>query len=409
MRELDPKIDLHIELYNQIYKALQGDVMDAIRISCGDDDHHRLFQRSMVGRSFKVEESTLPEFYNLCGEVMKKLGYEGKIDFYITSNADVNACAMLACNDDEPSVIEINSGLFNLMTEDEIRFVIGHEIGHLLNRDSEILKLIDFVYPTNELEEERCPQFVKVRKVLFNNVAELSADRYGYMANENLEASITAIYKLSSGLYLHKLGVNLNGLLNANHKFVDMILGENGVRPLGGTHPMHPLRIQALEHFVNCKTQKALTQGMQRIIEHIQEFVLTPVHNAKAYFNAAAGIMMAQADGKKDRYEESFIQNQVAQFTLYPHKLIKEVEKGVIAKEMEESAAFILEHEPDAAVELLGYLVEVALLDQILDTRELGIIYEFASAKLGLPEQTISRFIATKVRECFVPQAVTMK
>lgn len=409
MRELDPKIELHAELYNQLYKTLQGDVMDAIRRSCGEDDKHRIFQRSMVGRSFKVEESTLPEFYHLCGEVMEKLEYKGKIDFYITSNADVNACAMLACHEDEPSVIEINSGLFNLMTNDEIRFVIGHEIGHLINRDSEISKLIDFIYPTDELEEERCPQFVKVRKVLFNNVAELSADRYGYMANENLEASITAIYKLSSGLYLHKLGVNMNGLLDANHKFVEMILGENGVRLLGGTHPMHPLRIQALELFVKCKTQKGLNQGMNEIIGHIQEFVLSPVHNAKAYFNAAAGILMAQADGKKDRYEDSFILNQVAQFSLLPHKLVKSVEKGDLMEEMEKSAAFILECEPEAAVELLGYLVEVALLDQILDERELGIIYEFATEKLKLEEQTISRFIATKVREYFVPQAASIK
>ncbi|MGN1266103.1 MAG: hypothetical protein ACI4UL_09835 [Muribaculaceae bacterium] len=37
MRELNPKIELHTILAEQIYKALQGDVINPIRLSCGDE------------------------------------------------------------------------------------------------------------------------------------------------------------------------------------------------------------------------------------------------------------------------------------------------------------------------------------------------------------------------------------
>lgn len=409
MRELNPTIELHSLLHKQIYQALQGDVLNPIRMNCGDDQHDRYYHSMLQGNSLKVQPTTLPKFYDLCMDVKEKLGFTGKLDFYITGNAEVNACAALSSDDDMPSIVNINSGLFNLMTEDEIRFVIGHEIGHIINKDSLIKKLWLFVYPTDEAEDKRCPDFLKTRITLFDKIAELGADRYGYMANENLEACITAIFKLSSGLYLQQLDISLNGLLEENNQCLQTFLGESGVKILGGSHPVNPIRIHALELFVKCKTQKALNEGMLNIVENLQEFCWNELHNAIARFNAAAGLYMAQIDGKKDKYEESYILNVVAPYTIFPLKLLKEVEKKNIQVEMEQSSSIILDLAPEKSTDVLGYLVKVALLDNILDERELGVIYEFGTKHLKLPEEFISSYIADKVREEFVPQASSMK
>lgn len=50
------------------------------------------------------------------------------------------------------------------------------------------------------------------------------------MANENLEACITAIFKISSGLYLQNLGISLDGLLGENEKCLQTFLGDEGTR-----------------------------------------------------------------------------------------------------------------------------------------------------------------------------------
>ncbi|MGM9843794.1 MAG: M48 family metallopeptidase [Muribaculaceae bacterium] len=408
MRELNPKIELHTILAEQIYKALQGDVMNPIRLSCGDAESDKAYHSMLQGSSLKVQPTTLPKFYNLCHEVKEKLGYNGKLDFYITGDAEVNACASLGGDDDLPSIVNINSGLFNLMTEEEIKYVIGHEIGHIINKDSLISKLWNFVYSTEEIEEKRCPAFLKNRLTLFNKIAELGADRYGYMANENLEACITAIFKLSSGLYLQNLDINLKGLLEENEKCLQTFLGESGTKILGGSHPVNPIRIHALELFVKSKTQKALNEGMISIVDNLQEFGWSSLHDAIARFNASAGVLMAEIDGKMDKYEERYILNMVAQFSLFPERTLKDIQKRDLHKVMAESAALIRDLEPSCVLELLGYLVKLALIDDKLDERELGLIYDFCMKHLDMSESFISKYIAGFVKDEFVPQAASM-
>ena len=138
----------------------------------------------------KVSETLLPKFYVLCQEVKEKLEFVGNIDFYITGNSTVNACSYCSGDEQRPHIIEINSGLFNLMNEEELKYVVGHEIGHLINSDATISQLFGFIYPNDEAKEN-VPGFLRKRVQLYNQLAELSADRYGYMANENLEACVT--------------------------------------------------------------------------------------------------------------------------------------------------------------------------------------------------------------------------
>lgn len=409
MRELNPKIELHTILADQIYKALQGDVINPIRLSCGDVESDKAYHSMLQGSSLKVQPTTLPKFYKLCREVQEKLGYKEKLDFYITGDAQVNACASLGGDDDLPSIVNINSGLFNLMTEDEIKYVIGHEIGHIINKDSLIDKLWNFVYPTEEIEQKRCPVFLKNRLTLFNKIAELGADRYGYMANENLEACITAVFKLSSGLYLQNLDISLNGLLEENEKCLQTFLGRSGTKILGGSHPVNPIRIHALELFVNCKTQKELNEGMISIVDNLQEFGWSNFHDALARFNASAGVLMAEIDGEIDKYEERYILNMVAPFSLFPERTIKDIRKRDLRKVMAESAATIEELNPNSTIDLLGYLVKLALIDDRLDERELGLIYDFCMKHLHMSESFISQYIADVLKEEFVPQAYWMK
>ena len=84
MRDLNPKIELHAILADQIYKALQGDVINPIRLSCGDVESDKAYHSMLQGSSIKVQPTTLPKFYNLCREVQDKLDYKDKLDFSIS-------------------------------------------------------------------------------------------------------------------------------------------------------------------------------------------------------------------------------------------------------------------------------------------------------------------------------------
>ena len=96
MRHLDPSIPFEKQLGKQIYKALQGPVVEKIlesaKLSTSDD----YWRSIMEGHSLKVEESLLKDLYGLCTSVQEKLGFKEPVDYYVTGDASVNAFSVAA-------------------------------------------------------------------------------------------------------------------------------------------------------------------------------------------------------------------------------------------------------------------------------------------------------------------------
>lgn len=406
MRELDPKIGLQEELNRQIWNVLQGDVIEAIRKRCKGGIYDLNYRSVMEGNSLRVQETLLPGFYALCMDVKERLGYTGNIDFYITSDNTINAHAYNSDSEDCPHIIDIDSGMFNLMNEEELKYVIGHEIGHLINNDAAISSLFGFVYPDEEAIED-CPSFLKKRVKLYDQLAELSADRYGYMANENLDACVTAIFKMASGLNLEKMNVSIETLITENNQRLNFFLKENGIS--GDSHPVNPIRIHALELFANAKTQVALTKGMNELVNVLQNFIYNDLDFSLAQFVTAAGIYVTQEDGKRDKLEEDFIISEIADFCLSPYKVLRQVEKGDYMKILDDSTEAVLEMAPDMRIKLLNYFIRVVLADNELDERELQLVYDFGMRKLGFSETDIAKQLTVFIHEEFSPRASALK
>lgn len=405
MRELNPSIELQQLLAQQIFNVLQGSVTDIVRQHCEGIGFDVNFRSVMEGKSLKVSETLLPKFYALCQEVKEKLEFTGNIDYYITGNSDVNACSYCSGDEQLPHIIQINSGLFNLMNDEELKYVIGHEIGHLINNDAVISNLYGFIYPDDEAKE-RVPDFLSKRVQLYDQLAELSADRYGYMANENLEACVTAVFKMASGLFLEKMNVSIDTLMAENSERLQFFLKDNGISE--GSHPVNPIRIRALELFANAKTQTGLNRGMNELIGVLQNFVYGELDSAIADFVASAGLFVSQLDGKRDKNEEEFILKQLGGFCLFPHRELKRVEKGDVMNTFNESVTKILELAPHMRSNLLRYFIDVAFADGILEENELKIIYDFGD-KIGFPQSEIARALGLKIREDFSPKASGLK
>ena len=405
MRELNPQIELQHQLAQQIFNALQGEVTEDIRQKCQGNANDRYFRSAKEGNSLKVNETLLPQFYNLCREVKEKLEFVGDIDFYITGTSDVNACAYFSNDEQRPHIIEVNSGLFKLMNEEELKYIIGHEIGHLINCDSMINNLFYFIYPDEEALE-KCPEFLVKRVAFYNRLAELGADFYGYIANENLDACVTAVYKMASELDLAQMNVSIDTLIAENNQRLDYFLKEGGVTD--GSHPVNPIRIRALELFATAKTQAAFNRGMNDLVWALQKLQYDALDNAIADYIAAAGIFISQMDGKRDKNEEEFIIRELAAYSLSPYKDLKRVEKGDVINTLNTAIKDILEMAPDLRSELLKYFVNMAFADGELSDKELELIFDFGD-KLGYHEGEIAEFLCNKIRKEFVPSVSALK
>ena len=368
MRELDPKIDLQMVLGQQIMNVLQGPKIESIRHQCEGNI------RAMNFRGIK-------EGTSLCEEVKEKLDYKEPIDFYITGHSEINACAAFSYDKNYPHMIEIYSGAYNLLNEDELKYLVGHEIGHLIDGDAVITGIFRFLYPDEE-SLDSCPDFLSKRYDLYEQVAELSADRYGYMACENLDTCVKAIFKMASGVNLEKMNVSIDALMEENDRHLECLFNEGGFT--GDSHPVDPIRVRALDLFANAKTQAALTKGMNELINILQTFTFGELDDALANFVASAGILVSQVDGKCDKREEEYIIKELAQFKIL------------------EIAT------PEDEITPLNYILEIVVADNNLDDREMSVVYDLGR-RMGLSDYQISKEIALKLREKFQPRATALK
>ncbi len=391
-----PSIELEKQIGEQIYNALQGSVVEEVLKKMKTSNSDAYWRSTMEGHSLKVEKELLKDFYQLCHQVKEKLGFEEPVDFYITGDSSVNAFSVAAENEGEPHIVNINSALFGLMSKDEMRFVIGHELGHLINRDTALSRLIHFVFPP----ESSIPITLQYKIRLHEQLAELVADRYGYLATENLDVCVTAFFKLASGLDLEKMNVSIEALIADNTRRLDYFLNDKGISR--ASHPVNPIRVQALNLFSNAKSKEKLDKGMDDLISILLKVGGSELDEHTARFIAATGLIVANSDDMVCKEEVEQIIQSLAGLNIFPRKYLDEIAEGDVIETFNDAVGKILEINPGMKEGMLKYMIHIVLSDKIIAKEETELIYHFGSS-IGFSEIEIATAIAEAIQQSYVP------
>ena len=393
---LNPSIELERQIGEQIYNALQGtvveEVLKKIRMS-GSDTYWR---SNMEGHSLKVDKELLPDFHRLCHEVKEKLNFEEDVDFYITGDSTVNAFSVAAEEEGESHIVNINSALFDLMTTDELKFVIGHELGHLINKDTALARLIRFVFPP----EANVPVSLQYKIRLHDQLAELVADRYGYIATENLDVCVTAFFKLASGLDLAKMNVSIEALIADNNRRLEYFLNDKGVSR--ASHPVNPIRVQALNLFATSKSEEELKAGMDELISILLKVGTSELDEYTARFIASAGLIVANIDEGVNEDEINRVIESLSSMKMFPRQFLDEIAQGNVSQIFIESAENILRINPGMREGMLKYMISIVLSDKLIDKEEVDLLYHFGD-QIGLSDMEVASAIGEAIQMNYVP------
>lgn len=393
---LIPAIDLEKQIGEQIYNALQGGVVEEVLRKTKTSSNDAYWRSNMEGHSLRVERDLLPDIYALTEEVKQKLGFTDRVDFYITGDASVNAFSLAAEDEGEPHIVNINSGLVDLMTTDELRFVIGHELGHLINKDSALSRLILFVFP----QGSQPPISLQYKIRLHEQLAELVADRYGYIATEDLGVCVTAFFKMASGLDLAKMNVSIDALIADNTRRLDYFLKDKGVSR--ATHPVNPIRVQALNLFATAKSEKELNRGMEELFSILLKVGNSELDEHTARFLASAGLIVATADGEIRKEEIDQIIDALANLKIFPRKFLEEIQQGDVAQTFCDSVKSILEISPGMRGDMLNYMIHIVMSDKLITRQEVDWLYSFGD-KIGLSNMEVASAIAEAIQRSYIP------
>ena len=196
------------------------------------DDSHL---SNLLSRSIRVEKEIFPTVGNAIEKVFKRLDLENEFNFFVTAdNFQANAACSLMPTASKPDII-ITSKLIELLSEEELQFVIGHEVAHYYYEHS--------FYPNYETASEK---HLKLNMLNLSRSAEISADRVGFIASGSLEKSLRASLKLASGLSEKHLKFSFSTYLDQLREIESIGKSQS---ELWSTHPSFLIRIQALIWF----------------------------------------------------------------------------------------------------------------------------------------------------------------
>ena len=394
---LNPKIELNQHLTEQIYAALHGQLVEKIiSLSSYDQSSHGL-RSAMEGHSFKVEKRLMSHLHDLLYGVKEKLGFNDPVDFYITGNSTVNAWTIAAAREGEPHIVNINSALINLMTDDELRFVVGHELGHLMNKDVEMLRLIGFVFPQGSVP----PLVLQYKIRLWEQLSELTADRYGYMAVENLESCLSAFFKMTSGLDITRINMQVDAYLEENLKHLEYFIKDKGLSR--DTHPVNPIRVQSLNLYATCQSEEELNEKMSEIIGALMKLSNDEVDYFLGFFVATAGLIAINIDGNVTDEEIEGVLNNLSSFHIFPRQFLEDVSQQDVVKIFHSSIEEILKRRPDMRDAMLSYVISLILADSSFNEQEVDFIFDIGENAFGFSTKEVADRMAAAIQQNFIP------
>lgn len=168
----------------------------------------RMVRMQLVGSGVRVSERQFRHLHGLLVEVATSLDAPALPELFVRQSPFPNASCVGV---DQPMIV-VQSGLLDLLDADSLRFVLGHELGHALSGHALYRTLLELLLDLNGLvgAVPVAPwALFGLRHALgeWARKAELSGDRAGLLAVQDVNAAMTALMAMASGGHADQLDV----------------------------------------------------------------------------------------------------------------------------------------------------------------------------------------------------------
>lgn len=144
------------------------------------------------GSYFNINEDSCPGLYKQFQNVANTLDVIQMPTIYTEWSYLINGFTM---GDKNTTMLAINTGAVDLMTEKELAFIIGHEMGHIKSRHFVFHQMLwylsDLIPFFNGIEP-----LVKLPLLKWYRMSEFTADRAGLLACQDINAALSALTKM---------------------------------------------------------------------------------------------------------------------------------------------------------------------------------------------------------------------
>lgn len=406
MAKKDPKVSqlnvglkLAKDLRKDILDFLQYDAVSIVMNKTGfwaesvSEEVDNIFKNSI-----RVSDKVMTPLYDMLVLAKERLGFDEDIDLYVVNESSINACANLSYETGCPHVIQLYSGLVNNFNDSEILSILGHEIGHLMFRDTEVNRLVDFIY-----DDKPMPHFLKHKLQMLSQLNEIRCDRCGCIASGRLEPNVTSQFSLMCGVSHYRFGGDVQGILSRCSSNIELIK-KGRIRLSRSSHPEDPIRIRAMEIFCNNDDKKQMEKEMKEIIDLINKWHMDEMDEHFANFMVSAGMMIANIDGNITDEETTAIIDNMLEYNIFPVKEFKRIAKKDIEKVFCKSVKAILEKQPYEQDDMMKYILRIVVADQRIHPEEVEFAFMLAQKVFDMSREEFADCYAQVLREDFHPR-----
>ncbi len=188
-------------------------------------------KNSFLMNHLPVNKKLTPKIYQSVEDCLFTLGIDSMIhnvSIFIYQDHEVNAKCLTGFKNN--IIILLSSSLVKFFKLDELKFVIGHELGHYLFHQNSV----------KQSSNRNLESFILRR------AKEITADRVGLLCCQSLDTSIKAMLKMLSGLDENHLVFNIASILE-ELKNVDP--SNIPIEEMCASHPPLAIRSRALLWF----------------------------------------------------------------------------------------------------------------------------------------------------------------
>src|SRR5437016_313857 len=245
----------------QAMRAVPGfdEVVKKIYGVIGERGVRLLFQADAV----RVGPTQFPKLQQLYTDVLTSLDWPNRPELFVSQTPFVNAGAF---GMDKPFIV-INSGALRLLDDDEMRALLGHELGHVMSGHALyrtiLILILNFSFSTLPFLAGIALLPIRIALLEWFRKSELSSDRAGLLAVQDPHAAMRMHLKMAGGGDMKQM--NLDAFLVQAKEYeesggaLDRIF--QILNTLERTHPFSTLRAAELQRWIGAGQYERILNG----------------------------------------------------------------------------------------------------------------------------------------------------
>lgn len=367
---------------------------------------HQVFLAQQV----RLTPLMAPRLFRIFESVRESLRFEEEVHLYVRASEPINAHALFRLQDDEPHAISVTSGAVKSMSDAELSFALGHELGHLHFRHARV-SAVHVAFGGDDDENPKAPKIpplLERRLDAWGRLCEISADRVGFRAAGNdMSTAVSCFFKMASGLGPEHLNFDMSAFLDQLNTLAAMERREVMAK---FSHPITPVRARALQLYAEREASTAVgplddvDADISKLTALMDFEVSTEIGVQAREFLLAAGLLAAHADGEMSEEEHSVVVQLLLQVTGDPEEHLTRIKSIDDAEAMlERACTWLSANAGQERFSLFGQVAHIVAVDGKLTDRERSFMLGLAS-RLGIPERSarevlheiLSRYVRTK-------------